>query len=254
MLEQALLSAILNKLRDGQRDDVPERRDAERAAVVRRRAAAAPRPWGRTALALLGALAWAAPAAGQAAGIAAATDAVPPAGPAYHGGTHVFLSGQALLTCSSHGGFTSAAAPSRRTGGTVVSEYTATFTGELVLAPPAVATPATHALAVPAHMVERITLASSRRGTRVLDAELTALDLRGPGMPEGVLVRESPTKPSTGRYVITSVRHGYRVEGAYDVWLDLSLDGGRSWHAAEGVVRMSLAPEVTPIPARVTGR
>lgn len=184
-----------------------------------------------------------------------ATDGLPVARAAYKGeGTHLFLDGRAALTCGSHGGFSSAVPAPRLPGATIVSDYSATFLGELVLTPPAVATPATYALSVPARMTERITLASSRRGTRVLNAEITALELSGPGMPEGVLVRENPAKASTGRYVITSVRRGYRVEAHYDVWLELSLDGGRSWHPAEAEVRMSLAPRESPLPARVTGR
>jgi hypothetical protein len=190
---------------------------------------------------VVAALASAGPARGQEASVVVAGDALPAAGAAWHGeGPHLFQEGSVALTCSSHGGFAAAVEPPRRPGATAVSEYAATFTGVVTLAPPAVAAPATHALSVPARMVERITLAARRGGTRVFDAELTALDLQGSGMPAGMRVRESPTQSSAGRYMITSVRHGFRVESFYDVWLDVSLDDGRTWHPAQAPVRMWL--------------
>jgi len=58
------------------------------------------------------------------------------------------------------------------------------------------------------------------------------------------MVRESPSVASTGRTTITTISGGqYRIESFYDVWLDISLDDGRTWHPAEGVVRMALSRE-----------
>lgn len=181
-------------------------------------------------------------ASAQEIGVAVAAEALPPAGAAYRGvGPHLFLDGRARLTCGSHGHFTSAVEPPRAVGGTVVSDYVATFVGELVLEPPLVPIAVTHPLAVEAQMVERITLASSRRGRRLFDTELVTLDLRGSGMPAGVMVRESPSRPSMGRTTLTSLsRDRYRVESFFDVWLEISLDSGRSWHPARAPVRMSL--------------
>jgi hypothetical protein len=49
---------------------------------------------------------------------------------------------------------------------------------------------------------------------------------------------------SSGRTTITTLARGrYRIETAYDVWLELSLDGGRSWSRAAAPVRMTLAPD-----------
>lgn len=202
----------------------------------------------------MSALASARNAHAQEAAVVVASDALPAAGAAWQGeGPHLFQGGQVTLTCGSHGGFSGSVEPPRRPGATVVSEYAATFTGEVSLAPPAVSAPITHALHVPARMVERITLATARGGTRVFDAEMTALDLQGAGMPAGMRVRESPTQSSTGRYMITRVRHGWRVESFYDVWLDVSLDEGQSWHAAQAPVRMWLMPGQAPRTGVTTG-
>jgi hypothetical protein len=156
---------------------------------------------------------------------------------------HRFLGGSALLFCGTHGGFTSAAAPPATLGGTATSDYFATFQGELVLAPPLVAATETHPLAVQVHMVELITLADAQGDTRTLDTELATFELGGPTAPGGAMVRESPTLASTGRTTITAVSGGqYRIESYYDVWLEISTDGGATWDAAEAAVRMTLGP------------
>ncbi len=177
-------------------------------------------------------------------GVRVGQESLPVAGAAYRGAApHVFFGGDALLTCSSHGGFTNAVQPPANQGGTVTADYSATFLGELVLSPPLVRTSVTHPLAVQAHMVERITLVGTQGATRTFDAELLTFELGGPAMPADILVRESPTVASTGRTTITDLSGGqYRVDTVYDVWLEISLDGGTTWHRAEGAVRMTLGP------------
>jgi hypothetical protein len=56
------------------------------------------------------------PAIGQDPGTIVAEVSLPAADAAYHGGTHAFLDGRAMLTCSSHGGFTSSVDPPQRPG------------------------------------------------------------------------------------------------------------------------------------------
>jgi hypothetical protein len=186
-------------------------------------------------------------AAGQDPGILVASVSLPSADAAYHGGTHVFLDGRARLTCSSHGDFTSSVDPPRAPGTTAIADYFSTFTGALSLEPPLVSSATVFPIVERAHMAERITFGERRGSSQVLDTEMIALDLQGPGMPEGVIVRESPALASTGRTTITTLARGrYRVESFFDVWLEISLDGGRSWHRADAPVRMSIAPEPAP--------
>ncbi len=167
---------------------------------------------------------------------------LPAAGAVYRGaGPHLFLDGDARLTCGSHGGFTTSVEPPTEVGASVLSDYRATFVGELVLEPPLVSAAVTHPLAVQAHMVERITLTELRGSSRIFGTELVTLDLSGSGMPQGVMVRESSTRSSTGRATITALSDGrHRIESFYDVWLEISLDGGRSWAPAQAAVRMTL--------------
>ena len=71
-------------------------------------------------------------------------------------------------------------------------------------------------------------------GTRFFDTEMLQLDLSnisGGGLPPGLRLRESPTKASLGK---TSVRQvpgttGYRISSFFDIWTELSLDGGQTW-------------------------
>ena len=176
-------------------------------------------------------------------GVQVGQESLPSGGAAYHGAVpHVFLGGSAVLTCSSHGEFTGAVAPPAPQGATVTSDYFATFEGQLDLAPPLVPAPVTHPLSLQAHMVERITLAGAQGAMRTFDTELITFELGGSVTPAGAMVRESPSVASTGRTTITALSGGqYRIESFYDVWLEISLDGGRTWHPAEGVVRMTLS-------------
>jgi hypothetical protein len=177
-------------------------------------------------------------------GVQVAQESLPAAGAAYHGGApHRFLGGSAELPCGSHGGFTSAVAPPTTQGGTVTSDYFATFEGQLILMPPLVAATVTHPLSIPVRMVEQITLAGTQGATRTFDTELLTFELGGSSAPAGVMARESPNLASTGRTTITALSGGqYRIQSFYDVWLEISLDGGGTWHPAEGAVRMTLGP------------
>jgi len=174
-------------------------------------------------------------------GVQVGQESLPAVGAAYYGAQgHGFLGGSAVLTCSSHGEFTGAVAPPTAPGATVTSDYFATFTGQLVLAPPLVSTSVTHPLSVQVHMAERITLAGTQGAVRTFDTELVTFELGGSAAP-AAMVRESPARSSTGRTTITTLSGGqYRIESYYDVWLEISLDGGRSWHSADGAVRMTL--------------
>lgn len=92
-------------------------------------------------------------------------------------------------------------------------------------------------------MAESITLASASGAMLTFDTELVTFELQGTGMPAGIMVRESPRLPSTGTTTVTSLSGGQsRVETSYDVWLDISLDGGGTWSSADEAVRMTLEP------------
>jgi hypothetical protein len=147
------------------------------------------------------------------------------------------------MFCGIHGNFSTSQDPPTMLGGNVVSRYTAAFEGELTLQPPLVASTEVHPLNVQVTMAESITLRSESAGTRTFDTELISFELQGTGAIDHVLVRESATATSSGTTTITEVSGGRsRVETVYDVWLDISVDGGATWTRADNAVRMRLEP------------
>lgn len=176
--------------------------------------------------------------------IVVAQVSLPVAGTVYRGAdSHRFLEENVTLFCGSHGVFTGSVSPPSEVGQSVLSTYLATFVGELVLRPPVAESMVTHALTVQAQMAERITLSETRGSAQIFQTELVTFELRGSGMPDNILVREGSELASAGVTTVTAVSGGLnRVESYYDVWLEISLDGGRSWHQAQNAVRMTLRP------------
>jgi hypothetical protein len=80
----------------------------------------------------------------------------------------------------------------------------------------------------PANTTVKVDFNHQAGATRYFDTEMLQLDLNGGG---GVLVRESPTKQSTGKTAITDVGGGqFRIDSFFDVFTELSVDGGQTWH------------------------
>jgi hypothetical protein len=68
-------------------------------------------------------------------------------------------------------------------------------------------------------------------GANTFNTEMVALQLTGPG---GALYRESPTLASLGQMMVTPVSGGYQIDSFFDIFVELSLDGGTNWLPAEG--------------------
>ena len=66
------------------------------------------------------------------------------------------------------------------------------------------------------------------------DAEMTLLEDVGGGLPAGVMIRESPTRASRGETVLEDLGGGgggggYHIDSFFDIFTELSLDGGTNW-------------------------
>lgn len=78
--------------------------------------------------------------------------------------------------------------------------------------------------------------------TGTFAVEMTALQLHSADF--SVLVHESPTQPSNGETTVTDTGNGqYRIDSFFDVFTELSIDGGQTWVAAERSERVNLMPE-----------
>lgn len=89
----------------------------------------------------------------------------------------------------------------------------------------------------------------------VIDIEILQMNLVGGALPPPVMIRESPTRQSTGRTQITPVGGGlYHIDSFFDVFTELSLDGVSNWTpgsraGGDGNMRMRLQSAPVPEPA-----
>ncbi len=83
--------------------------------------------------------------------------------------------------------------------------------------------------------------------------EMLQLNLSGNTPIGPALIRESPTLPSTGQTQIDDLGNGsFRISSFFDVFTELSLDGGVSWiPSSSGASRVELEAAV-PEPATMT--
>lgn len=81
--------------------------------------------------------------------------------------------------------------------------------------------------------------------TGTFDTEMLQLSLTGLSPLGQVLIRESPTLPSLGRTTITDLGGGqYQIDSFFDVFTELSIDGGQTWVPSTGSARVELQPDV----------
>lgn len=177
--------------------------------------------------------------------VISSSNRLPPAQSAWKGDApHNFLDQQVTLFCGSHGTIAGNGEPPDQKGQSSVIHYKAVFTGTLILNPPLAERSRSYSINDPIRMTERITSRGGRGATKSYDTELTAVVFSGADFPENVSVRESPRRRSLGTASISRTRQGkYKIQSRYTVWLEVSVDGGRSWHLASDAVTMNLVPE-----------
>ena len=77
-------------------------------------------------------------------------------------------------------------------------------------------------------------------GTQLFDTEMLSLNIANAAA--GFQLRESPTRQSLGKHTVRPGNNGnYFVSSFFDVFLDLSIDGGASWVPANRAIRVQLA-------------
>ena len=85
--------------------------------------------------------------------------------------------------------------------------------------------------------------------TGIFDVEIISMELFGEATvpllgPVPILLRESPTLPSMGQTMITDIGGGlYHIDSFFDVFAEVSIDGGQTWMAATDSVHIELVPE-----------
>jgi hypothetical protein len=94
----------------------------------------------------------------------------------------------------------------------------------------------------PANTSVRVTHMTNSEGTKYLQTEMLQLDITGGTLPPQVRVRESPVQASVGRTHIRSVPGGAMIGSYFDIFTEVSTNGGISW-----------SPALCPHPVRLDG-
>jgi hypothetical protein len=81
---------------------------------------------------------------------------------------------------------------------------------------------------------------------------MLSMNLSGGSLPPGAMIRESPTLPSLGQTTVTDIGGGlYQIDSFFDVFTELSLDGGQTWMPSTSgpghVVLQPAVPEPTGV-------
>ena len=151
-----------------------------------------------------------------------------------------------LIAGNTIGGF-SASSPPPAAGQQLVQNFTAQANVRISLDGGATFTDAAGTVAARMN-VTRSTI--NWGDTSYYDAELVQLDVTG--LPQGVLLRESPTLASMGRLSITPhPTGGNQLDSFFDIFTELSLDGGQTWTAANSAATAALTPSSPIAPLRI---
>ena len=89
---------------------------------------------------------------------------------------------------------------------------------------------------------------------RVFNTEMLQLDIAGGTLPPGTMIRESPTLASTGKTTVRDIGGGmFAIDSFFDIFTELSLDGGQTWFPTEsGAGHMELLPSLPTLTRRST--
>jgi hypothetical protein len=93
-------------------------------------------------------------------------------------------------------------------------------------------------------MTTRVTHSSDNGSTRTFDTEMLSLNLQGSGGGQSVMLRESPTLQSTGQTTIKPNGSGHRIHSFFDVFTEISLDGGVTWSPSSNSAEMEYELDV----------
>jgi hypothetical protein len=128
------------------------------------------------------------------------------------------------VTNIKHYGFTATYPPPQNVGDTTTHSFGSTLEGDAFLN----GGPAEHFFGITQVTVD-VTKVGGPNGTPygTFDTEMTQLSVQ---LTDGSLIRESPTLASTGQTQISDAGNGlYRIDSFFDIFTELSLDGGNTW-------------------------
>jgi hypothetical protein len=163
------------------------------------------------------------------------SDAFPPSDTGYASGDEISFAGGVLLRNLALSAAQSSAPLPRAAGGALIQPYTTQATFELSLDGGATWRPAA------ATSLETLSRAALDGGG-AYSTEMLQLSISGGSLPPALRLRESPTLASRGRLNAVADGERYQIDSFFDVFLEVSADGGGTWAPASGPVALDLAP------------
>lgn len=164
---------------------------------------------------------------------------------------HVYYENGVYLDDLWHYGFTESYPPPTP-GGTTTEGFNSTL--DLIVYIPGSPDP------IPAHIpnvpvVVRVDWGSETGGVTWYNTEMLSLNVTWDSPMGTVLIRESPTMPSLGQTGIDPEAGGYMIQSFFDVFTELSVDGGISWVPSTNPTgdRVHLYPEPATLALLVLG-
>jgi hypothetical protein len=95
---------------------------------------------------------------------------------------------------------------------------------------------------------------SDAGGVGYFSEEIYSLNVSGYTPYGPMMIRESPTLASTGQATIEPDNGGYQISSFFDIFFELSLDGGQTWMPnPEGPIHAELIPEPSAFVALFAG-
>jgi hypothetical protein len=104
-------------------------------------------------------------------------------------------------------------------------------------------------LIAPASVSVSIQASSNPGLSQAFDTEMLQLDIPGGTLPAGMRLRESPTRQSKGKTTVRAVPGGYMISSFFDIFTEVSLDGGQTWSPAQGAGHVELGSDAALVPA-----
>ncbi len=106
------------------------------------------------------------------------------------------------------------------------------------------------AISAPAGVSVNVTFVSEVGALRTFNTEITQFDVSGGNLPPNIRLRQSATQPTLGQTTVQDLGGGrFRIDSFFDVFTDLSLDGGQTWIPSDrsGHVELQALPEPSTV-------
>jgi hypothetical protein len=174
------------------------------------------------------------------------SNCLPPLDGEYNGNfVLTYIPGELLLRNPILGNFTDCFPPPANNGQTEVHSLGTTATFEISMD----GGKTWQMMYSPAQAVIQITKTGENESGNVYETEMLQLNISGGTLPPYILGRESPTLRSTGVTIISgpdAVTGEYIIDSFFDIFTELSVDGGKTWLPADksGIIKLKKAVTV----------